>query len=81
MEREATVGDLLAARSGVYQPYLLLRRGRWAQGQGIPADSVHQITSVVTAADEVARTSPFTSDGRLLLASCHRWLRCSARDP
>lgn len=91
VEREATVGDLLAARSGVYHPaanrgdasalapargsvrpgqyflynmarlgYLIVRGGRWEQRQVIPADWVHQITTVVTPADEVARTSPFT---------------------
>jgi CubicO group peptidase (beta-lactamase class C family) len=50
---------LLSTRDMARLGYLMLRRGRWEQRQVIPADWVHTITSVVTPAEEVARTSPF----------------------
>ena len=39
--------------------YLMLRQGRWNGRQVIPADWVKRSTSLVTPANEVARTSPF----------------------
>jgi CubicO group peptidase (beta-lactamase class C family) len=39
--------------------YLMLRGGRWRDRQVVPASWVRHITSVVTPADEVTRTSPF----------------------
>ena len=39
--------------------YLMLRHGRWRDRQILPEAWVRRISSVVTPADEVARTSPF----------------------
>lgn len=49
----------LSTRDMARLGYLMLRGGRWEQRQMISADWVRQITTVVTPADEVARTSPF----------------------
>jgi CubicO group peptidase (beta-lactamase class C family) len=50
---------LLSTRDMARLGYLMLRGGRWGHRQVIPATWVHRITSVVTPAGEVARTSPF----------------------
>jgi CubicO group peptidase (beta-lactamase class C family) len=52
---------LLSTRDMARLGYLMLRRGRWEHQQVIPADWVHRITTVITPAEEVARTSPFAS--------------------
>lgn len=49
----------LSTRDMARVGYLMLRGGRWGDRQVVPADWVRAITSVVTPADEVARTSPF----------------------
>ncbi|HWB30968.1 MAG TPA: serine hydrolase [Vicinamibacterales bacterium] len=50
---------VLSTRDMARLGYLMLRRGQWNERQVIPAAWVGRITSVVTPADEVARTSPF----------------------
>jgi CubicO group peptidase (beta-lactamase class C family) len=50
---------VLSTRDMARLGYLMLRRGRWRDRQVVPADWVRRISSVVTPADEVARTSPF----------------------
>lgn len=49
----------LSTRDMARLGYLMLRQGRWNGRQVIPADWVRRITSTVTPAPEVARTSPF----------------------
>jgi CubicO group peptidase (beta-lactamase class C family) len=41
--------------------YLMLRGGRWHERQVVPAEWVQRITTTVTPADEVARTSRFVA--------------------
>jgi CubicO group peptidase (beta-lactamase class C family) len=52
---------LLSTRDMARLGYLMLRHGRWQGRQVIPAEWVSRITTVVTPAEEVARTSPFIS--------------------
>jgi CubicO group peptidase (beta-lactamase class C family) len=49
----------LSTRDMARLGYLMLRGGRWHDRQVLTADWVRRLTSIVTPADEVARTSPF----------------------
>jgi CubicO group peptidase (beta-lactamase class C family) len=50
---------LLSTRDMARVGYLMLRKGRWNDGQVIPAAWVTRSTRLVTPAAEVTRTSPF----------------------
>ena len=50
---------VLSTRDMARLGYLMLRRGRWLDRQIMPASWVGRISTVVTPAEQVARTSPF----------------------